>query len=725
MTTYRSAATEFEKDGSTNDDTTSTPTRTNNTNTHKYLALLLGIGLMVPWNAFVTTAPYFQSRLCSVEQFGIAGNFEAYFAVLFNVCNVLALMVLLVAQRYYSDDANATCCLEEQGNNDDCDVSIGSSGASTIESYEQSWRYQIWNALREGMHYMFCFWQSSSTNKKNKNEQRSSQPVIDQSYFLDDDDDSRDDATTPLEEPLLLPLAGVGKSVPQPSPVASYSYVSLSSSNKGLEHAPALTIRATHDHDPPLSQQSDANTATDVVVVGGAAEDDEDLLTKLTTPSLGAYTGAFFLAALMVFRVSFSGMQFFSLTVALVMICGVTCSIASAGLFNTANLFTTPEDDSVKTIFLAGQSASGLFISIINFISVTGSPPLDDEEEDCLASPPSSDANATSFDAIQEEEECLGYNNINWSAFFTYFVTCATLVACIAGYYTLNRLSITQYHRRRLKQARDSARDHHGADDNLFCGSSSCRSNGSDAITVGTSLTSMSKEEMEASLLEHAMNDEDVNYHALAASEADNSAANGVMNMICLLWRPIAAVFFTYFVTLAIFPVWITKLESVDKCTRSRRIYNDLFQPMMFIVYNGTDVLGKFCAGKLIQKLNDQDSSSNVVVYASLARFLLIPALLLCQASDSVMPLLFDSDFWPVFFMMVFGFSNGCVSALGMMQGPALVSQHHARSGASSGSASAADQEMCSTVMVLVASLGLMCGSVASFGVLKIGTGSW
>jgi len=703
---------------------------------------------MVPWNAFVTTAPYFQSRLCSVDQFGIAGNFEAYFAVLFNVCNVLALMVLLLAQRYYSaGDATTTSCDPMNNNiegiNDDCGSSIGSSGASTIDSYEQSWRYQILNSLREGLHSIFCFWQSSSNNKKTKHE-----PTIDPSYFLDEDDGEEEkDASHdgPLEEPLLLPLAGVGKSVPQPS---SFSYVSLNS--KGLEHAPTLTIR---DHpNPHFSSQSDGNIpssnahATDVVAGGGAVVvEDEDLLTKLTTPSLGAYTGAFFLAALMVFRVSFSGMQFFSLTVALVMICGVTCSIASAGLFNTANLFTTPEDDSVKTIFLAGQSASGLFISIINFISVAGSPPLEDEKEDCLASTPSSssDVNAAAFDIIivEEEEECLGYNSINWSAFFTYFVTCATLIACIAGYYTLNRLSITQYHRRRLKQARDhNGADHDNDDDtnnNLLCGhggTSSCRSNDSDAITVGTSLASMSmsmsEEEMEASLLEHAMNDEDVKYHALAAASSsdttERSAANGVMNMMCLLWRPITAVFCTYFVTLAIFPVWITKLESVDKCTRSRRIYNDLFQPMMFIVYNGTDVLGKFCAGKLIQKLNDQNASSNVVVYASLVRFLLIPALLLCQASDSVMPLLFDSDFWPVFFMMAFGFSNGCVSALGMMQGPALVSQHHARSGASSsGAVSAADQEMCSTVMVLVASLGLMCGSVASFGVLKIGTGSW
>lgn len=699
-----------------NDDTTTS------SNTHKYLALLLGIGLMTPWNAFITTSPYFASRLCSVESYGIHSNFEAYFALLFNISNVAALVTLLGVQRYYHNHCNVTSRSSKEYYDDMDEDDVCSTGSSsTIDSYEMSWRYS----------YTMLWGRVKGLFLKTKKSEHGAEPIIDPSYFLEDVTSTT--PTSTLEEPLLS-----YNNAPGPEKAAASSYISLSNNkNLPLSSSPQLL------GDSHYTTTTTTTTTAEQQQESSSLIQQNDLLTKLTAPSLGAYTAAFALAALMVFNVSLNGIHFFSLTVVLVMICGVTCSIASAGLFHTTNLFTTTtssssegdgnkQDSSMNTIFLAGQSVSGLFISIINFISVASNPPLLDDDDGCLASS-SSDTTTDDTDTSnitrynnaiyyeeEEDEECSGYDSINWSAFLTYSVTCITLLACIAAYCKLNALPITLYHRLKQQQQEQS--------DDSCC----------DANTVLTSLTSSSrgddsqhttKEDMETLLLEHAMHDDDVtlNFQPITSKSTTNDddvSSMDIYTMICVLWRPILTVFVTFFVTLAIFPVWITKLDSVDQCVRSsHRIYSDLFQPMMFIVYNGADVLGKFCAGRLF---HHKFSNINVLVYASLARFLLIPALLLCHTSSDdddsdVMTLFRHSDVWPVLFVMMLGFSNGSVSAMGMMQGPAVLMT----SSSSSTKAAAADQEMCSTVMVLVTSLGLMCGSIASFAVLRIGTGSW
>lgn len=50
---------------------------------------LLGIGLLVPWNAFVSAKPYFSERLCG------SASVELWFGLVYNVSSVLSLGVLL------------------------------------------------------------------------------------------------------------------------------------------------------------------------------------------------------------------------------------------------------------------------------------------------------------------------------------------------------------------------------------------------------------------------------------------------------------------------------------------------------------------------------------------------------------------------------------------------------------------------------------------------------
>ena len=51
---------------------------------------LLGIGLLVPWNAFISAKPYFQARACQFE------NLELWFGLVYTISSVLSLGFVIV-----------------------------------------------------------------------------------------------------------------------------------------------------------------------------------------------------------------------------------------------------------------------------------------------------------------------------------------------------------------------------------------------------------------------------------------------------------------------------------------------------------------------------------------------------------------------------------------------------------------------------------------------------
>lgn len=54
---------------------------------------LLGVGTLLPWNAFISSEPYFHARLCSIV--GDGGGIELLFGLCFNVCGFLSLIVVI------------------------------------------------------------------------------------------------------------------------------------------------------------------------------------------------------------------------------------------------------------------------------------------------------------------------------------------------------------------------------------------------------------------------------------------------------------------------------------------------------------------------------------------------------------------------------------------------------------------------------------------------------
>lgn len=59
--------------------------------------LLLGVGILLPWNAFVSSKPYFSARLCGEDGEDIV-NFEQYFGLIWNTSSVLSLGLIIFGQ---------------------------------------------------------------------------------------------------------------------------------------------------------------------------------------------------------------------------------------------------------------------------------------------------------------------------------------------------------------------------------------------------------------------------------------------------------------------------------------------------------------------------------------------------------------------------------------------------------------------------------------------------
>ena len=58
--------------------------------------LLLGVGILIPWNAFVSAEQYFASRLCESGHDVI--NFEQWFGLVWNLSSVVSLGLIIVGQ---------------------------------------------------------------------------------------------------------------------------------------------------------------------------------------------------------------------------------------------------------------------------------------------------------------------------------------------------------------------------------------------------------------------------------------------------------------------------------------------------------------------------------------------------------------------------------------------------------------------------------------------------
>ncbi len=165
------------------------------------------------------------------------------------------------------------------------------------------------------------------------------------------------------------------------------------------------------------------------------------------------------------------------------------------------------------------------------------------------------------------------------------------------------------------------------------------------------------------------------------------------------------SVFLTFAVTIGIFPSLIVLFTSVNRCKRNARAFNDLFIPFLFVIFNLFDFVGRITAGKTGVRF-----TKNTIWIASSARLIFFPLFLLCNVDGTHLPVVFNSDAFPIIFMTIFAFTNGYVASTCMMMGPPMVATEN--------------MGLAGTMMVFFLTFGLLAGASISFLTVYISQGS-
>jgi hypothetical protein len=402
---------------------------------------------------------------------------------------------------------------------------------------------------------------------------------------------------------------------------------------------------------------------------------------------LGLYLAVFILTTILVLLPGVPPLIFLISTLAGLFVCGVCTSIASAGIVGTAGLF---EPEMGVNPYFQGQAAGGLLIAAANTISaIFGSPgtflrhncrgllgfDVDDDIDVDIA-------NTTTAST------CSPYSEISWET-FTYFLSgCIVLAFCMMGY-----SCIEQY--KRLVR-RGGYVPIEGVSDEWMQqlrhqGSTTGIELPADPHTDGLSLGEASFQNMK---------------------KLGSDTSNATYSVWNAVQGPAIALFLTYIITLALFPVISSNLSSIKECQSHNRLRNDLFTPVTFLVFNAGDLLGRlFVTDIPIDKI---PKLSRKLVWTSIARFLFVPLFLLCYSRTSIYSsMAIPSDIFSLVVQFLFAVTNGMLTSVCFRLAPGLIP------------ATTEMQQISSAILNFSLCFGLLCGSFLSFPLHWIFTGHW
>lgn len=158
-----------------------------------------------------------------------------------------------------------------------------------------------------------------------------------------------------------------------------------------------------------------------------------------------------------------------------------------------------------------------------------------------------------------------------------------------------------------------------------------------------------------------------------------------------------------FFVTLACFPALASSIHSV--VSNNWRV--KYFTPVIcFLLFNVGDWTGRSLTSIIHLPRPNQ---TKLMLTLSISRFVFIPLLMFCN----VLPrqhfpeqVVFNSDIYPLVFILLLGLSNGYLSTLCVMYGPKKVFPQHA--------------EFTGATMSVCMTMGLAAGSLLGLGLIKI-----
>ncbi|KAM9324168.1 equilibrative nucleoside transporter 3 [Gastrophryne carolinensis] len=134
-----------------------------------------------------------------------------------------------------------------------------------------------------------------------------------------------------------------------------------------------------------------------------------------------------------------------------------------------------------------------------------------------------------------------------------------------------------------------------------------------------------------------------------------------------------ACLFYTFFISIIIFPTISAGIESVEKHTGSIWA-NKYFTPLTcFLCYNFAD----WCGRQITTWIQVPGPSSKMLPLLVFSRTLFIPLFMFCnyQPRKHIYQVFFQSDIYPVIFITLLGLSNGYLGTLSMVYGPKVVSK--------------------------------------------------
>lgn len=447
---------------------------------------------------------------------------------------------------------------------------------------------------------------------------------------------------------------------------------------------------------------------------------------------LAVYLIVFAISTLLVFLVSIPTRMFIFLTLTGLFICGVSTAVASSGIVGTAGLF--PANLGVNPYF-NGQAIGGLLVSCANFIASYVDGPENFMVQYCSDQPSSEiSINSTSITideenqaAINEETICIPYGEISLATAGYFSMGGFILVACMVGYNHIDRYK--QLVRKNSFSGNSDEVDIDGDcdDNNDWNNNTSSRSLIEGPIPRTQKLRfdqsncdKLSNVKMIPTKIPISYQNNSTNMmnQVRRQNSTDTDTSETTQSLTVSVWTSIRgtalSLFFTYFCTLAIFPVWTSELISTNQCNSPSRIRNDLFVPLSFVIFNGGDLVGRYISSAIeFEKISNLSSK---LVWASIARiYFFLCIFLSCEAQRNRYEdrIVVENDLYSWSIQFLFAITNGILTNVAFCYAPTLVENR------------TKPQQVASAILNLALTLGLTVGSLFSVPFLKFASGKW
>jgi hypothetical protein len=416
------------------------------------------------------------------------------------------------------------------------------------------------------------------------------------------------------------------------------------------------------------------------------------------------YIMVFILTTIMVGIPSISGDTLFILTLFSTFICGFSGSIMNGGLFALSGILPPQYTSSM----MHGQALAGVIVSIVEIIA-TSTTPYDCNDDD-----------------NNDDDSCSSGDTISGGDFSYFLVSCIVLTLCAFLFLILLKLPFVRHRiitnlphdksygrtSKSIIQREMTTSVLHSIDfdnDNVKIfqnDNSNDNSNSSnDNILQPEQDTTIVRNNMEETNYDESSH---INHHTTTTTTTTTTTnsitfdSTQVLRVNSIIAKCAYSVFLIFFGTLMVFPAVMVLITPVHSC-QSSRLYGDLWLPVLFLLLNSGDLIGRIIAEYYRQYCFI--TPENIHIYTTIR--LIIPLMLLvCHIDNNHVVNIINNDVLIMLIVLLLGISNGLIANLAMMYAPLLVKEE--------------DSALAGTIMMFWLSAGLLIGSALSFLMIYI-----